>query len=114
MSLQTIQRLADEQAQRAAREGRRPYVPFDKAEIDRYPPFPFPNLGSYEPEGWEEVDRWFVDKTGHGYDWEPALSVRQLKVALRAHVREHPGDGFAIVEEGEFQLYVGVFRRIRT
>jgi hypothetical protein len=50
-----------------------------------------------------------VDKTGRGYDWEPALTVEQFKQVLRDYVAENPGHGFAIVEEGEFQVVVSAF-----
>jgi hypothetical protein len=53
---------------------------------------------------------WFVDKTGLGHEWEPALTVEQFKRQLREYVGEHPGHGFAITEEGEFQVYVSAFK----
>jgi hypothetical protein len=80
-----------------------------------WPPIPFPNLGSLEPDGWERTDAlWFVDKTGYGHDGEAALTVEQFKRELRHYVHENPGHGFAITEEGEFQVYVSAFRRVMS
>jgi hypothetical protein len=51
-----------------------------------------------------------VDKTGWGAPWEPALTWDGLKRQLQAYVAENPGHGFAITEEGQFQLYITAFR----
>ena len=111
MSLEAIRRLNNEIAVEAADRDLVPYVPYDADEVDYWPPIPFPNLGYLQPDGWEKTDsEWFVDKTGHGHDWEPALTVEQFKKELRAYIAENPGHGFAITEEGEFQVYVTAFR----
>ena len=110
MSLETIHRLNAEVAVEAAEHEQRPFV-ITAEELDYCPPFPIPNLGYLEPDGWEKTDAvWFVDKTGHGHEWEPALTVEQFKRELRAYIAEHPSHGFGIVEEGECQVYVGAFR----
>jgi hypothetical protein len=111
MSLAVIQQLSDAQARKAARVKRRPYVPFDVEEVDRMETFPFPNIGSYKPAGWRKVADWFVDKTGWGAEDEPALTLNQFRAAVREWVEKHPGDGFAITEEGQFQIYVSAFRK---
>jgi len=112
MSLQAIRQLSDEQAKKAARKHKVPYVIADMMEVDNFPPFPFPNIGSYEPKGWEKTETdFFVDKTGGSHDDEPALSLNQFKAALRGYVSENPGHGFAITEEGEFQCYVTAFKK---
>lgn len=61
--------------------------------------------------------RLFVDKGGWGSDGEPALTVDELVSNLRSvldALRAAPKDlqgtvGIGIVEEGQFQLYLGVF-----
>jgi hypothetical protein len=75
------------------------------------PPFPFPNLGSYVPKGWAEVDRLFCDKSGWGREDEPALTIAGLKRKLTEHVAAGNRYGYAIVEEGTFQVYIGVFEK---
>jgi len=112
MSLQSIAHLNTEIGKQAAEREMIPYVPFVE-EIDYYPPFPFPNLGYYLPDGWEKTEQsWFCDKTGHGLEWEPALTVEQFKHQLHQYVAENPGHGFAITEEGEFQAYISAFRPV--
>lgn len=112
MSLELIAQLADEAAERAAKENKVPYVIYSLKEIDRYPSFPFPNLGSYVPNGWELVDKWFCDSTGMGGDNEPALSVSQLVAKLKENYDK--GYGYAVVEQGQFQLYIGVFKQVEA
>jgi hypothetical protein len=65
-----------------------------------------------EPEDF----RFFVDKGGWGSSGEPALSpdevVENLEHALGALAKVKDGRfslGLGIVEEGQFQLYVGLF-----
>ena len=84
MSLSTIERVSNEQAKRAAKEKRQPYIIYDKKEIDSFFPwayhttFPFPNLGNYCPKNYRRVKRLFVDKTGFDNDG-PALSISSFK-----------------------------------
>jgi hypothetical protein len=114
LSLSTIKALNDGIAIKALEERRIPYVPAGIHEVERYPPFPFPSLGSYVPSGWEVTGQaWFVDKTGHGHENEPALTVWQLREELRRYITKYPDHGFAITEEGPFQVIVGAMRRVR-
>ena len=111
MSLDAIRSVNQEIAAEAAERDLVPYVPFNADEIDGWPPIPFPNLGYHEPDHWVKTDTtWFVDKSGRGYDWEPALTVEKFKNELRRYVTKHPGHGFAITEEGPFQVYISAFR----
>ena len=113
MSLDAIRHLNTQVAVEAAEREVVPYVPFDAEEVDYWPSIPFPNLGYLASDGWEKTDAvWFVDKTGHGHDGEVALTVEQFKREVRAYVAEHPGHGFAVTEEGEFQVYVSAFRLV--
>jgi hypothetical protein len=47
----------------------------------------------------------FVDKSGFGKPSEPALTLEEFVRVMR------PGYYYAVVEEGEFQVKVGVFSR---
>ncbi len=113
LSLEMIDHLNQQAAKKARRQHKEPTIPTPQ-EIDSYPPFPFPQLGPYVPPGWERVDgqEWFVDSSGFGRDDEPALSVRQFKDVLRQYAADNPDHGFAIVEAGQFQLYVAAFRPV--
>ena len=108
ISLDQIKALSDERAAQAAQDGLEPYVPFNAAEVNDYPPFPFPNIGSHEPKGWREINRLFVDSSGFGQPGELALTAGQLAF----YVLNHLDNGYAIVQEGQFQVYVAVFERL--
>lgn len=112
MDYRTIRALSDEAAARAAQEDLQPYVPFDRAEILRYPPFPFPSIGDYVPDGWELVETLFCDSSGLGAPGEPALTIAQLKRTLLEHEAADKDYGYAIVEQGQFQIYLGVFKQV--
>ena len=116
----TIRHLQDEAARKAAVFGKRPYVPFDHDEIDRYgdEPIPFPNIGSYAPPGWEkagdengDIINLFVDSSGCGSPCEPALTLDQLKQKLHELQDSDETYGYAITEVGQFQLYITAFKR---
>lgn len=105
MSLSTIDAMSRQQARKASKEKKQPYMlwPEDKKAM---PPFPFPCIGSYRPKGWSLVDTLFCDSSGMGSGSEPALTASQLLEALE------PGYGYAIIAEGQFQVYIGKFRKL--
>jgi hypothetical protein len=112
MSIDVLIAVNNEIAQEAAREGLLPYVPFSADEVDN--PFSFPNIGSLKPRGWHKTDAsWFVDKTGHGLESELALTWKQFRRQLAGYLLRHPSHGFAITEEGEFQVVVSAFQKAR-
>ena len=111
MSVEVIIAVNNEIAQKAAKQGLVPYVPSSVEEVTS--PFSFPNIGSLKPRGWSNTgETWFVDKTGHGFDNEPALTWQQFRRRLGGYILRHPSHGFAVTEEGEFQVVVSAFRRI--
>lgn len=113
MSLESIIAINNEVAATAAEEGRQPHVPAGPEEMDSYPPFPFPALDGYVPAGWEVADgSWFVSRMEEARGAEPALDVEQFRKALREYVTDHRGHGFAITEEGPFQVVVSAMRRV--
>lgn len=115
MSMEAIRAESDRAARVAARTGKRPYVIFDAAEVDRLQAagrMPFPFLGSYRPKGWTLCEELFCDASGMGSESEPALTVRALCAKLREYVAKDATYGFAVTEAGPFQVYVGVFRKV--
>jgi hypothetical protein len=111
MSVEVIIAVNNEIAQQAAREELIPYVPASADEVDT--PFTFPNIGSLKPRGWRKTGTsWFVDKWGHGLDWELALTWSQFRQQLAGYILRHPDYGFAITEEGECQVVVSAFKRV--
>ncbi len=111
MSIEVLIAVNNEIAREAAREGLVPYVPESADEATT--PFFCPNIGTLKPRGWKRTGQtWFVDKTGHGEPWEPALTWAQFRRQLAGHLLRHPGHGYAITEEGECQVVVSAFRRV--
>jgi hypothetical protein len=100
-----------EAAIEAAHKDVKPFVtwPGDIAAFREAGRFPFPFIGDYVPDGWTLEETYFVDSSGMGLDSEPALSFTRFL----AIVGEHVGDGWALTEVGQFQVYVGRYRRAK-
>ncbi len=113
MSLEQIIALNEQIAAEAQQKGLQPYTPSGPEETDEYPPFPFPNLGRI-PDGWEEAESFWVDKTGVGRSSEPALTIEQFRTLLYDHISDHPDHAYAITEEGPFQVVVSALRNVRS
>lgn len=102
MSAAAIRQLSVEAAAKAVKLKQEPMIAFvdgDEAIME------MSNLGDYRPEGWELIDKLFVDSSGLGSAGSPALSAEQFL----AKVKE--GLGYALIEQGQFQVYVGVFEK---
>ena len=106
MSSATISQLNYEAAERASAENRRPFQVWE-GDTDKMPPFPFPEFGDFRPDGWTLVQIHFVDSSGMGREWEPALTLRRFLAILKAPQRS--GHGYAILSAGQFQVYIGEF-----
>ena len=102
--LATINQMNEERCEEAGREGKEPYLINDNAEIEKFPPFP--NIGTFRPQGWKLVKELFVDSSGLGSEGESALTVAQFKEQLKI------GNGYAIIEKGQFQVYIGEFEKV--
>lgn len=111
--MSTYQIRADQQeaAERAASDGMVPFVYWKHDDLG--PPFPFPNLGDYVPEGWELVSHFMADTSGFGSPDEPADTPEQLRERIERELRENPDAaiGWAIIEVGQFQVVIGQFRK---
>ncbi len=117
MSASAIRQVSRDAAIRAARENKMPFTVEAedlqdwKGEIaaGRLPRLPFPFLGDFRSQGWTRTDRdpLFVDSSGWGTEAEPALTVRALIEDDHLTV----GKAYAIVECGQFQLYLAEFER---
>lgn len=68
-----------------------------------------PFLGTYLPEGWKLVDQRFVDSTGKGRKYEPAMTQADFKTWVESVQAADEHAGFAILEQGQFQIYVGYY-----
>jgi len=129
MDLQTIHAMSRE-AGRAARRNHNQPITFTEDQLRRAKEGDIsairgiPNLGTFLPKGWSRVSlamdhvgnsrgiymgdnegkgAFFVDKGFSGSHDEPALALDEFIERLK------PGLGYAIVEEGQFQVKVGAF-----
>jgi len=121
-SLASIRRLNRQVGERAKRKGTEPMT-FTQAQIDEWkvmwaqglmPPMLLVAVGTHRPDGWiemEEVDgapkRVLLDKTGLGYESEPAMTIGKFL----GWIDPGPEYGYAVVEEGPFQAWVQAFRK---
>lgn len=112
MSLEMIRDMSREAAEVAATEGMVPFM-VTSEDLDDWRKwgmgeqrFPFPNLGDHRPKGYEMTEEIMVDSSGMGSPGEPALTVPQLLDRLK------PGMGYGITSTGQFQLYLGEFRKV--
>ena len=109
MDVSAIVAVNEEQAARAAADGAEPWVPSEQfVKLGRFPRM-IPNLGYHEPGGWTKLeDPWFIDKSGMDKSG-PALSIDSFHKQWLEYAKEHPSRGYAITEEGQFQVYVSAF-----
>lgn len=113
MSLTTIRQMAQDAAENACRARLKPYGPWDEdiaawrssAASGTLPRLPFPFLGDYVPENYELEEEVFVDSSGWGSPGEPAMTIPEFLDTLRSD------RSYAITEAGQFQVYIGVYRR---
>ena len=108
MSLDMIHSESRKAARRASEDGVLPYIVEreDLVAFKRGGTFPFPFTGTKRWKGWKLVKRYFVDSSGWGKAGEPALTREQFLAVLE------PGYGYAILEAGQFQVYVGKFEQV--
>ncbi len=59
-------------------------------------------------EQFEEINRFFVDSSGWGIEGEAALTINQFLEKVKA------GKYYAIIEAGQFQVYVGEYIERKT
>lgn len=105
MTLEQIDNRSHEAAKRAAQTKKVPFMIY-AGDLQSMPPFPFPFIGTYRPPEYELIETYFVDSSGFGAPGEPALTVDQFKARIKV------GKAYAILEVGEFQVYIGEFTRI--
>lgn len=101
-SLEQIIAMNNKKVEKAEKNNIEPYIAVSDEDEGV---FSCPNIGSAKLKGWKEVETYFVDSSGFGSESEPALTPSQFV----AKVKE--GYGYAIVSEGQFQVYVGEFKK---
>ena len=101
MGLSTIIAM-NKQAARKSR-GIEPFIAAVDGDINVFSLVP--HLGYRRPRSWKLVHTYFVDASGFGQAGEPALTAEQFQAKVKA------GFGYAIIEQGQFQVYVGEFQK---
>ena len=104
--LHAIHAMSARAARASRRDGTLPLVLSSAQIADAAagrPGFKLPNIGNRRPRGWKLVAEHFVDSSGWGEPGEPALTQQQFYDLLQ------PGHGYAVIETGQFQCYVGEF-----
>lgn len=106
MSIEYIQSMADEATTRAKRGKVQPLVL--NADSTEEQIRSIPNLGDYVHPSWQLEEDLFVDSSGFGAPGEPALTFEQFveKVQSQEGVR-----AYGIRQVGQFQVYIGVYRK---
>lgn len=123
MDLATIVANNRSAANRARKAGKYP-VTFEESDKADRRAFTrrLPYIGDWLPRGWARVTvegdprgwnsgdadgagAWFVDASGWGAEGEPALTQTAFLDLLEV------GRSYAVVEAGQFQVKVGVFRK---
>lgn len=107
MSMIAIQEHTDRMANDAILHGTQPLLIESLDQIG--PDMEIPSLGSYIPHGWECTDNLFVDSSGFSEIGEAALTQDQMFDTMR---ERGVGLGYAVMEAGQFQVYVGIYAQV--
>lgn len=114
MALSMINHLCKEAEKKAKRAKRKPLVLAESEDVDHLgnAGYGIPDFGDYRPKGWKLVDHWLCDSSGFGMDHELALTRRQLKERMKEKIAEGKQYGYATIEQGQFQVVLGVFEKV--
>ena len=77
----------------------------DGVDMKSLPKIPF--VGDEPIDGYHEIDSLFVDSSGFGQRGEMALTIDQFIEKIKA------GLAYGVTDAGQFQVYVGVFERVK-
>ena len=69
------------------------------------------SVDTMQLRGYELIDELFVDSSGWGLDSEPALTTSRFEKRLLELVREHGSLTAKITSQGQFQVYIGLFKK---
>ena len=113
LSAQTLHDINTTIAVKAAQKGLTPYVPWNLEEVQEHG-VDFlrfiPNIGYLELPDWDLVESHLCDKSGLGREDEPALTVGQTLELIEEWTAKG-SYGYAIIEEGQFQVVLGIFEK---
>lgn len=102
------------EAEEARRRSIQPYRITDPDEISWWPPYPFPDLVGWVPEGWEPANTGYcpIDTVGRDGPEGPAMTWDDFKTWVRSYLIKHPDHGFGISwKSAEGYIYIQAYRR---
>ena len=70
------------------------------------------SVKTMEIKGYELIDKLFVDRSGFGQEDERALTKSQFECKLAEIVAEYNTVYANLTEVGQFQVYMGIFKRV--
>ena len=110
MDGRTIREMSQKAARQAARKHLCPLI-VEKEDIPNLYEHlrEMPNFGDYRPKKWELVETYFVDSSGFGSEGEPAWTIKRFLEHVSQQAEKGGGFGYALIEVGEFQVYIGEF-----
>lgn len=112
MSIEYIEALATDAGVLAQHQRLEPAVVADTPFLDE-DLRSIPNLGDYVPKDWELVETLFVDSSGVGEEGEASLTFGEFMTKVRVEIANQDEIfGWAVVQAGQFQVYIGQFRSI--
>lgn len=111
MSIEYIQSQSRKAARESQKAGKGPLViePYMLNDLDMLTEdlSRIPFLGDRTPKGWRKIDTLFVDSSGFGAEYEPAMTFRQFAMTV---MRNGAGKAYSIAQAGQFQVYINVFQ----
>lgn len=72
---------------------------------------PKASVQTMELKGYQLIEEFFVDNSGLGSPSEPALTALQFQEKLSLLIEEHGSFYTSITNQGQFQVYLGVFKK---
>jgi hypothetical protein len=112
LSLGYIRQLVEERTEEAREEGLKPLSIRQYRDVESFcRKIPF--LGEFVHPAWERVEQvepYFVDSSGWGAKGEPALTFGEFKAVIENWRKSGESVGFGIIEEGQFQVYIAVYK----
>ena len=93
-------------ATRAEKEGLEPRAFYYSDEVEKLVIKDLPHIGPFIPKGWVKTGGFFVDLTGEGEPFEPAMTREHFLHKIR---EADPDTGWAVTSAAEHQAFIGQF-----
>ena len=105
-SLEVIKEMNQEAMNQAIDNNKVPVNVFSNGIVNPQKVKNIPSIGDFRPKNFELVNEYFVDSSGFGAVGEMALTFNQFLEVVKE------GYFYAIIETGQFQVYIGEFKKV--